>query len=94
MLFRFERRPRGVVAELRRHAERYGLELRHRVEHRLDIREIRDAVDLAVPAGGGDEAVVAVLRQGRQVLVANDLSHADDAELDGAVIQGHGDSAG
>jgi hypothetical protein len=94
MLFCFECRPRGVVAELRRHAERYGLEFRHGVEHRLDIRKIRDAVHLAVPAGGGGEQVVAVLGQGRQVLVANNLSHADDAELDGTAIQGHGNSAG
>lgn len=90
MFFRFQRCPRGVIAELRRHAERYGLELRHGVEHRLDGWEIRDVVHLAVPAGGGDEAVGLVLRQGRQMLVADDLSYPDDAELDGVVVPGHG----
>ena len=78
-----------VVAELRRHAERYGLKLRHRVEHGFDIREIRDVFHLAMPAGGRDEAIVLVFRQGRQVLVADDLADTDDAYLDGL---GHGRS--
>jgi len=34
--------------------------------------------------------IVAILGDRRQVLVADDLSHADDAELDG--IAGHGNS--
>ena len=46
-------------------------------------------LDLAVPAGGGDEPIVLVLRQGRQMLVADDLADADDAYLDGL---GHGRS--
>ena len=51
-----------------------------------------DAVDAGVAAGGGDEAVVGILRQGRQVLVADDLADADDAELDGVLLAGHGSS--
>ena len=40
------------------------------------------------PAGSRDEAIIPVFRQGRQMLVADDLADADDGEFD----RGHGAS--
>lgn len=53
------------------------------------VGKFGDVIHLAVTAGGRDEAIVLVFRQGRQVLVADDLADADDAYLDGL---GHGRS--
>ena len=83
MLAGLERRASRLVADLRRHAERHGVEIACRREHRLDRREIRDAVHRGVAAGGGDELVVGVFGERRQMLVADDLADADDAKPDG-----------
>ena len=65
MLAGLQRRARGAVAVLRRHAQRHRVELRDGGEHFLDGLEARDAVDAGVAAGGGDELVVGVRRPAR-----------------------------
>ena len=71
-------RARRLVAELRRHAQRHGVDADVGGEHFLDRREIGDAVDGGVAAGRGDQIEVAIAGDGRQVLVANDLADADN----------------
>ena len=81
----FARRQRllgGLVAVLRRHAERDGIDGRNGRQHLVDRLEIVDAVDDAVAAGGGDQLVIAVLGDGRKMLIAHDLADADDCEID------------
>ena len=84
MLAGQKRGARGVVPELRRHAQRYRVEVRHGAEHRFYAGEIGNAVHLAVPACRRRKAVIRVLCQRRQMLVAHDLADADDAECDQA----------
>ena len=74
------------MADLRRLAERHGVDLDTGRKHLLDIREICDAVDRCVATGGGGEEVVRVPGQGGKVLVADDLADADDAEPDGRFV--------
>ncbi|MCY1243047.1 hypothetical protein D9M72_560500 [compost metagenome] len=71
----------GVVAILRRHAERYRVDRWDGFQHRFDRLEIIDAIDGAVAAGRGNQPVVAVFGNGRQVLVTNDLADADKRDL-------------
>ena len=78
-----DRRARGVVANLRRHAQRHRLDLGRGRQKRLDALEIGNAVHLPMPAGSGDELVVAVFCQGRQMLIPGDLADADNGDVDG-----------
>lgn len=71
-----------LVAVLRRHAERNGIDRGLGVEHRLDRRIALDAFDCAVAACRGDEREIRVLGDGGKVLVADDLADADDGEND------------
>ncbi len=75
----FESRAGRLMPHLRRLAKRHGVDLDTGSQHFLDGGKIGDAVDRRVAAGGCDEAVVAVLGEGGQMLVADDLADADDA---------------
>lgn len=77
-----ERLISGLVAVLRRHAERNGIDRRLGVEHRLDRRIAVDAFDSAMAAGRGDELEIGILGDGGEMLVADDLADADDGEID------------
>ena len=87
MLAGFQRSARGAVAVLRRHAQRHRIELRDGGEHFLDGLKAGDAVDAGVAAGGGDELVVGVPGQRGQMLVADDLADADDADSYGCCLR-------
>ena len=86
MLAGFERGACSPVADLRRHAERYCIDLPDRIEHVLDGLEVADALDRCVRARRGDKLVVLVSGKRRKMLVADDLADADDGEPDGRFL--------
>jgi hypothetical protein len=85
----FECRTRRLVAKLRRHAERYRVEGRAGIQHLFEGRKVRDAVNRGVTAGDSSESKVGVCSNGRQMLIADYLADADDANSDGCFWRGH-----
>jgi hypothetical protein len=81
VLARRQRDLRGLIAILRRHAQRHGLDFRHGRQHRFDRREAGQTSHRVVTAGRCHQLIVGICRNGGQVLVVDDLADADDRKF-------------
>lgn len=83
MLAGIQRRICSLVTVLRRHAERYGLDILDGLQHGLDGAVRSDAIHGTVAAGRADQFKIRIACDGGKVLVANDFADADDGKLGG-----------
>src|SRR5277367_581871 len=81
MLALLERELGGVIMLLRRRADRDGVEIGAALEHRLDGLKIGDVARFAMAARRRGESEMAVGKNGRDMLIARDLSDTHDANI-------------
>jgi len=74
---RLDRLACHVEADFRRRAERNRPHIRTGLQEGVEILEVLDAVDLAVPADGGGEFEILAAGNRRHVLIPGDLADAD-----------------